>query len=270
MCAKMAKLPQTDWTRGGHEISQTAIPLYKENLTRMGDYLADPMAYQQEYLDRFYNADNIRNQDFLKALKRAMGNTTANNWAATTGGYTSAGNRSYNDRQKHWNDLASRLADYGITSSYDMASQDFQNMRGANADYNAAYELGKNYSAIETQNYLADKQNKNWWAGALKGAGQAIGSIPHPVTMAIGSAMTTAGELGSKDFSSAYAGMDGIYGTHYSQGNVVPAQNGTFSNIFGDLKNTGALGSFQNWAGGKMTSMFGKGKATGVTPQITK
>lgn len=209
--AKMAKLPQTDWTRGGHEISQTAIPLYKENLNRMGDYLADPMAYQQQYLDRYYDADNIRNQDFLKAYQRTMGNTTANNWAATTGGFTSAGNRSYNDRQKYWNDLASRLADYGITSSYNMANQDFQNMRGANSDYYNAYQLGKAYSDVEQQNALARQSNRNWIGNALQLGGAAIGGIVGgPVGAQVGGAL--GGAVGSGFQTDTSQAMAAIYG----------------------------------------------------------
>lgn len=192
--AKQAKKIQTDYTQGGHDISQTAIPLYQSNLNRMDDYLSDPNAYRQDIIDRYYGADSARNQDFLRAYQRAMGNTTANNWAATTGGYTSSGDRSYTDQQRYYNDLASRLQDYGVTSAANIANADYNNMLNANTAYHNAYGLGKEYSDIEQYNNMVDQANRSWWAQGLGTLGKAIGAIPTPVTAGIGAAMAGVGD----------------------------------------------------------------------------
>lgn len=172
----MAKVPQTDWTRGGHDISQTSVPLYQESLNTLGDILRDQTAYRQGLIDQYYGADTARNQDFLRAYNRAMGNTTANNWAATTGGYTSSGNKSYTDRQRYYNDLAARLQDYGVQSANTLMNTDVNNLLNANTSYNNAYRLGQPYSQVEQQNALADQANRNWLGNAIQLGGTAIGA----------------------------------------------------------------------------------------------
>lgn len=243
--AKQAKLPQTDWTRGGMQISNTATPLYQKNLTRMDEYLSDPQKALDDYLTKYYGSNAIQNQDFLNAYNRAMGQRTGANYAATGGGYTSSGQRAYDDTQKYYNDLVSRLQQYGVGSSYNMANQDYQNMLNANNAYHNAYGLGKNYSAIETQNDLIDQANKNWWSNALQAGGSALSAIPNPWTQAIGGAMSMAGGLTSKDFNAANAGYASIYG-----GSGAVNNNDTFTNLMNNLNATGALQSGQDWLGG--------------------
>ena len=36
---KQAKIPQTDYTIGGRDISNTAIPYYKKGVTQLGNYM---------------------------------------------------------------------------------------------------------------------------------------------------------------------------------------------------------------------------------------
>lgn len=236
MAAKQAKIPQTDWTRGGRDISNTAIPLYQENLTRMGDYLADPQAAMDSYLSKYYGSNAIQNQDFLRAYNRQIAQQMGNNFAATGGGYTSSGERALMDRQKALNDLAARLNQYGVKSSYDMANQDFQNMRGANADYYAAYGLGQPYSQNEQYNALADQQNKNWSGNALSGIGNAAMAIA-PFTGAAAPFVAAAGALasgiGSATSIDATPAMAAIYGGNpaaYGAG-----RNTTFTNLANQL-----------------------------------
>lgn len=240
--AKQAKKIQTDYTRGGHDISQTAVPLYQSNLNRMDDYLSDPNAYRQDIIDRYYGADSARNQDFLRAYQRAMGNTTANNWAATTGGYTSSGDRAYTDRQRYYNDLASRLQDYGVTSAANIANADYNNMLNANTAYHDAYGLGKEYSDIEQYNNMADQANRSWWAQGLGTLGKAIGAIPTPVTAAIGAAMAGVGDAFTVNMPSvstnntlgqqANAGAGGIFTNMNSV-----LSNADWGNLWADTNN---------------------------------
>lgn len=250
--AKQAKVPQTEWTKAGMDISRTATPLYQSNLQRMDEYLTDPSATMDKYLNKYYGADAAQYSDFLRQYNRAMGNTTANNYAATQGGYTSSGQRSYMDNQRAMNDLASRLQQYGVNSAALLGNQDYQNMLAANNAYYNAYGLGKNYSNIQQQNALADQANKNWMGQLLNAAGQAGMSSGNPLGMALGAAASTAGNMMQTDTSQA---MNSIYG-----GGTGNWQN---QNVFGDaFTNIGKAdwSPVTNWWQGK----FG-GTATGTT-----
>lgn len=251
--AKQAKLPQTDWTRGGRDISNTAVPLYQENLQRIGDYLSDPQAAMDSYLNKYYGANAIQNQDFLRMYNRQMANQIGANYAATGGGYNSSGQRAVYDRQMLLNDLAARLNQYGIQSSNQMANQDYNNMLNANQAYYNAYGLGKNYSAIETQNAMADAANRNWWSSALSGIGAGLSSIHKPYTMAIGAGLQTAGGITGQDFGSANNTYGSVYG-----GNMGVQNNNTFQNL------AQQLGQF-DW--GKVFNK-GTGNTTNTNPNF--
>lgn len=205
--AKQAKQTQTDWTRGGKAISDTAIPLYQSNLTRMDDYLQDPMAYQNKYLTEYFTNTPTQN-DFRRSYLDDMSKLNASNYAATGGGVASQNQKNYDQYMRDYNDAMARLYEQGVTSSYNMANQDFQNMLGANTSYYNAYNLGKPYSDVEQYNYMADQVNSNWWAPVLSSAGSVISAIPHPATMAIGGAMQGAGSAFTVD-DSALRGMQG-------------------------------------------------------------
>lgn len=226
--AKMAKLPQTDWTRGGRDISNTAIPLYQSGLNRLGDYTADPQQFIDAYMNKYYGANAIQNQDFLRAYNRAQGNLTGNNFATTQGGFTTSAQKAYDDQQKYYNDLASRLQQYGVTSSRNMYDQDVVNQMNALNQYNNAYQLGKNYSQIEQQNALAKQANRNWLGQGLSGIGSVLSAIPTPVTQVLGAGMQLGGNLATTDVSQAMAGIYGGSPSQYGTGNVY---GGAFTNI---------------------------------------
>ena len=229
--AKQAKIPQTDWTRGGRDISNTAIPLYQENLTRMGDYLSNPQARMDDYLTKYYGSNAIQNQDFLRNYNRQISQQMGNNFAATGGGYTSSGERALMDRQRALNDLAARLNQYGVTSSYNMANQDFQNMRGANADYYNAYGLGQPYSQTEQYNSLVDQQNRNWFGNLLSGVGNAamavapFTGVAAPFVAGAGALASGAGAATSIDTRPAMAAIYGGNPAYFNTG------NNTFTNL---------------------------------------
>lgn len=249
--AKQAKIKQTDWTKGGRDISNTAIPLYQDNLNNMSKYLSDPSKYVNQYLDQYYGSNAIQNQDFLRMYNRAMNSKTGANYAATGGGYTSSGQRAYDDTQRYYNDLASRLQQYGVSQSRNMYDQDIANMRGANADYNSAYNLGKDYSNIEQYNDLADQQNRNWWSGAMSSAGQVLSMIPHPATMAIGGALQGAGALTSVDTSNAFNTVSSQMGNRTGYNNN-SSWGSTYTNLLNNLNKQGVIPAFQNWASKKL------------------
>ncbi|MCM1324137.1 MAG: hypothetical protein NC218_08240 [Acetobacter sp.] len=195
--AKVAKKIQTDYTTGGRDISNTAIPLYQENLGRVDQYLADPTSTIDKYLDKYYT--NTSNEsDFLRQYNRAMAGQTGRNYNATQGGYSSLNQMNYDDLQRYQNDLASRLRDYGVTSSAQLAQNYYNSLLAGNQTYNTAYGLGKDYSDIEQYNNAVKQHNKflnqlGGMAGTLGTvAGAAVGG---PVGAAMGNALGSA--LGS-------------------------------------------------------------------------
>lgn len=242
--AKQAKLPQTDYTRGGRDISNTAIPAYQNNIGRMENYLNDPQGQIDSYLNKYY--DNTAAQsDFLRNMQRAMANTTANNYAATGGGYSSAGQQSYDDTQRYYNDLGSRLYDAGVQSSANMANQYFNNLLNANTAYDNAYQLGKEYSDIEQYNAMVNKANKNALGSTLGKVGQGLGSLlmTNPATFGIGAGLTALGTAASSiydtnvDSSILGTGAAQNRGAGASGGAYYNPWNTTFNNILGGMRN---------------------------------
>lgn len=235
--AKQPKKKQTDYTIGGRDISNTAIPLYQKNLTRMDTYLEDPTAAQDKYLNKYYT-NTPTQYDFLRDYNQQMAKLTANNYAATTGGYASQNQQNYDQQQRNYNDAAARLWNAGVTSAYNMSNQDFQNMLNANTSYNQAYQLGKAYSDVDQYNDMVDQVNSNWWAPVLSSAGSVISKIPHPATMAIGGAMQGAGDLFTVNAPvQSYATGTNTAGAFQNTG---AGMNNAMGNIFGGLLRTQA------------------------------
>lgn len=244
--AKKAKKIQTDYTRGGRDISNTAIPLYQTILQQMADYNNNPSARIDEYLDKYYTNTTAQN-DFLREYNRAMANKTAQNYSATGGGYSSAGQRSYDDLQRYENKLASQLYDQGVANAAAMAQQDFSNLLNAGNAYNQAYNLGKGYSDIEQYNNMV-KQNNKWYnqiGQVLPAVGSAIGGkFGGPVGSAIGGAIGNGlGGMMSVD-TSDYFGAQGAgsgqgYGSGVQSGQYAGGPWNQISNIItnNELKN---------------------------------
>lgn len=259
MAFKHAKKKQTDYNIGGKAISDTAIPLYQKNLTRMDEYLSDPTARQDMYLNKYYGANNVDQSDFLRNYKRAMGQTTANNYSATTGGYSSSGQRAYDDNQRYWNDYASRLRNQGVTNSYNMANQDYQNMVGANSSYQNAYSLGKAYSDIDQYNDMVNQANSRWYTGLMDTLGDAGISSGNPWGMAIGAALKGGAATLGTDAADQLSAMNGAGSTSQGSREASSPSNlgGAFqkgyegiATLINDWK-TGTKKYYPKWAGGK-------------------
>lgn len=236
--AKKAKKIQTDYTKGGRNISNTAIPLYQTNLQQIADYNNNPSARTDEYLDKYYT-DTTPQNDFLTEYKRAMANKTAQNYSATGGGYSSAGQRSYDDLQRYENKLASQLYDQGVANAAAMAQQDFNNLLQSNTAYRNAYGLGKEYSDIQQYNNMV-KQNNKWYnqiGQVLPAVGSAIGSkFGGPIGSAIGGAIGNGlGGMMSVDtsdyFGAQSAGAGQGYGTGVQGGQYAGSPWNQISNI---------------------------------------
>jgi len=231
--SKQPKKKQTDYTIGGRDISNTAIPLYQKNLTRMDTYLEDPMAAQNKYLETYYT-NTPAQYDFLRDYSNKMAQLTANNYAATTGGYASQNQRNYDQQQRNENDAAARLWDAGVTSAYKMSNQDFANMLNANNSYNQAYQLGKAYSDVDQYNDMVDQMNSNWWAPVLSSAGSVVSAAFPGIGTAIGGAMQGVGNAFAMD-DSALRGMQGTANGYGMYQNMMNQAN--MGNAIGDLFN---------------------------------
>lgn len=247
--AKQPKISQTDYTRGGRDISNTAIPLYQQNLTQLGDYVSNVQNRLDPYLENYINLGQAASQsDFLRNYQRAMGQATAGNYAATTGGYSSLNQQGYDDQQRYYNDLAARMYSQGLGQAANLAAQEYQILANTPAIYNQAYKLGKEYSDIQQYNDMADQLNKNWWSNALASAGDTIGSIAmtsgNPLVMAIGGAiggtMGTAGRMTGYD-NSALGGLR------------AKATGTTGGNAYGGQ----VAGLAQDYIGKGLTNLFG-------------
>lgn len=234
--AKKAKKVQTDYTKGGRDISNTAIPLYQTNLQQISDYNADPSARTDSYLDKYYTNTSAQN-DFLREYNRAMANKTSQNYSATGGGYSSAGQRAYDDLQRYQDDLASRLYDQGVANASAMAQRDFSNLLQANNAYNQAYALGKEYSDIEQYNNMVSQNNKwyNQVAQALPAIGSGIGSVVGgPVGSTLGG--TLGGALAGT-FSTDTSDYFGTQGAGSSRAQGVGTQGGQYVNQWTPVAN---------------------------------
>ena len=263
MAFKRSKMKQTDFTTGGRDISNTAIPLWQKNLTRMNDYLDDPTSLQDKYMQKYYSGDSVDWSDAMRDYQRAMSKTTANNYSATSGGYSSSGQRAYDDNQRGWNDYISRLRNQGILNSYNMASNDYQNMLGANSAYQNAYGVGENYSKIDQYNDLASKANKNWYSGVLKAAGQAGMASNNPWGMAIGAAAYTTGDMLGNNAGDMADSMFNNYWGSNSQGGQGGTRGTQDESSLAGAFNKGAKGINMlknDWNGDKNYFSWFKGK----------
>lgn len=244
MCAKQAKQTQTDYTRGGKTISDTAIPLYQSGLTQLSDWTLNPTQQIDELLNKYYS-NTAQQNDFLRNYQRAMGNVTANNYAATHGGYSSSGDMARMDQQRNWNDLYSRLQDQGITRAMQMANANIGNLGSALNQYNAAYEKGKNYSDVEQYNYMADQNNS--FGNQLLQAAPAIGSLGGAAIGALAGNPALGAQLGGQ-LGQGVAGTTAIGGT--------TGANNPWTGLGDTILNT-AVASPNSW-----TKLFGGNQKT--------
>ena len=248
--AKKAKKVQTDYTKGGRDISNTAVPLYQTNLQRIDEYNANPNAMTDANLEKYYTNTTAQN-DFLRDYERSMANKTAQNYAATGGGYSSAGQRAYDDLQRYKSDEAARLYDAGVANAASMAQSYFKNLLNSNAAYHNAYSLGKDYSDIEQYNNMVDQNNKwyNQVGGIASGVGSVLSNIPNPYTQAIGAGLQLGGNMMSVDTSDYFGSQGAGSGQGYGSG----AQGGMYGDISQGLAATAGLGG-NNW----ITKLFGE------------
>lgn len=222
--SKKPKKKQTEWNKQGKEIADTSVPYYQKNLTRMDKYLANPQKAMDNYLNKYYD-NNVEQSDFIRNYNRAMAGLTGQNYNATGGGYDSSNQRMYDDQQRYMNDLAAKLRDKGVLSSYDMATGDYKKMLAANPYYQQAWVNGQPYSDVDQYNHLVKQYNSfgNQAMGVMSGAGKVLSSIPNPWTQAIGAGLQTVGNTFGLDDT---AGLNPNYYNSIAKGIAQTSQYG--------------------------------------------
>ena len=202
MCPKEAKIKQTDWTTGGRDISNKAIPYYQEGLDQLHDYTKNVQNRLDPYIEKYINpASAAAQSDFMRNYQRAMGQQTAQNYAATGGGYSSANQLGYDDLQRYYNDYASRLYNQGLTAANQLANNEYDIIQGSLGAYGNAYKLGENYSNIDQYNDMVDQSNSNAWTGWMNTLGDVGLASGNPYAMAAGAVLKGVGTAFGKDFS---------------------------------------------------------------------
>ena len=202
MCPKEAKIKQTDWTKGGRDISNKAIPYYQEGLDQLHDYTKNVQNRLDPYIEKYINPASAAEQsDFMRNYQRAMGHQTAQNYAATGGGYSSANQLGYDDLQRYYNDYASRLYNQGLTAANQLANNEYDMLTGALRSYDNAYKRGENYSNIDQYNDMVDQANSNAWTGWMNTLGDVGLASGNPYAMAAGAVLKGVGTAFGKDFS---------------------------------------------------------------------
>lgn len=246
MPIKKSKIKQTDYTRGGRDISNTAVPLYQDTLRAMGDYNNNTQGYIDSYLDKYYGANTARNNDFLREANRTLTNATARNYSATGGGYSSAGQRVYDDSNRYLNDRLARLYDAGVQSSAQMAQNYYNNLLQGADRYHNAYKLGEDYSNIDQYNDQIDQSRNNWIGNVMDAAGEVGMSSNNPWGVAIGAALKTGANFVGKDTTQAENLLLQKMG---GKGVTSSTDNGNFGDVFTGLYNAGKAGVFKkdNW-----------------------
>lgn len=234
---KRSEIPQTDWTRQGKELADTAVPYWKENLNQLGSYMENIQNRYDPYL-KYVNAGQAAAQsDFMRNYQRAMGELTGNNYSATGGGYSSLGQRAYSDEQRYYNDLAARLYQQGLDWAADQAGQEWTMLTQTPNVWNQAYQKGQAYSNIDQYNQLVDEANSNWWSTPMDVLGNIGLSSGHPIGMAIGGALKLGSGLTSSDAGQL---ADSLRGT-----NTSAQQANQWSNIGKGISS--ALAANLNW-----------------------
>lgn len=221
--AKEAKIKQTDWTTGGRDISNKAIPYYQEGLDQLHDYTKNVQNRLDPYIEKYINpASAAAQSDFMRNYQRAMGQQTAQNYAATGGGYSSANQLGYDDLQRYYNDYASRLYNQGLTAANQLANNEYDIIQGSLGAYGNAYKLGENYSNIDQYNDMVDQANSNAWTGWMNTLGDVGLASGNPYAMAAGAVLKGVGTAFGKDFSA----MDGLR----ARATGTAANSGQYSN----------------------------------------
>lgn len=203
---KKEKVDKTQYETENQNLGRAAYPKIQPALDRVGDLTMNPDEYRKNIMNTYYNTDNSAQwSDAQRNIRRNMANATANNYAATHGGYSSVGQKYYDDVTRAMNDYNSRLWDYGVNSANNMYNADLANTNNYYKTLLGTHQLAERGDAIDNYNELVDRQNKQWWSNALNELGSVVENVAPGPWKAIGTGMRLGGWAGSKDYGDAMA-----------------------------------------------------------------
>lgn len=238
---KQAKTPKTQYQTEAQQLGRDAYGRITPTLNRVENLTMNPDDYRKEHINDLFNSGAQWN-DAMRNYRRQMSAATANNYNATGGGYSSSGQRLYDDVQRGLNDYNARLYDTGVRTVEDLLSND---RSAANSYYKTLlnqHAMASQPDALDSYNQMLDKQNKNWWSNALGGIGNAVEQYAPGYFKLIGSAMKTGAYAGSTDYSNALNGLGREAGLN------VNYRSPAYSNLGGILSS--AANNYMNWGGG--------------------
>lgn len=243
---KKEKIQKTQYETENQNLGRAAYPKIQPALDRVGDLTMNPDEYRKNLIDTYYNSDNSAQwSDAQRNIRRNLSNATANNYAATHGGYSSAGQKYYDDVTRAMNDYNSRLWDYGVNSANNMYNSDLANTSNYYKTLLGTHQLAEQGDAIDNYNELVDKQNKQWWANALNEIGSGVEALAPGPWKAIGTGMRVGAWAGSKDYGDAMAMRGKQIGL---SGDPDAYRSG--SEDLGGIVSSG-INNWMNWGGAK-------------------
>lgn len=252
---KKQKQAKTQYENENQDIGRNAYTQMQPALDRIGDLTMNPDDYRQKMINTYYNTDNSAQwSDAQRNALRTLSNATAHNYAATHGGYSSAGDRYYDDTQRAVNDYNARLWDRGVQSGNAMYQQDLGNTQNYYRTLLGTHDLAKAPDAIDAYNQQLDEANKTWWTEPLAQVGNAVEQFAPGWWKAIGTGMKMGANAASKDYSDSLARLSGQFG-----GTSDPTAFKSSATDFGGLMSSGA-NNWMNWGGLQGASYQGGGK----------
>lgn len=253
------KQPQTKtrYETENQQLGRNAYPQIQPTLDRIGDLAMNPDEYRQNQLNTYYNANNSAQwSDAQRNTLRTLANATANNYAATHGGYSSAGNKYYDDNVRAVNDYNARLWDAGVNNVNNMLTQDTNLAQNYYKNLLAQHDMAAVPDAVDAYNDVIDKANKNSWTNIANTIGQGLSAIPNPYTKAIGAGLQFAGAAGSKDYSGSLSRLGALAGINKAGETsqyINPATNlgATMSNVLDQANKNDTWSKLANWYNNK-------------------
>ncbi|MBQ2350090.1 MAG: hypothetical protein II393_02320 [Cytophagales bacterium] len=240
---KKQEVKKTKSEKENQQLGRQAYPSIQPAADRIGNLAMNPDEYRQTQLNTYYGPNTATWSDAMRNYQRRMGDVTANNYAATHGGYTSAGQKLYDDTQRYQNDLAARLYDKGVQSVNNMLNQDTNLAQNYYKDMLYQHNLAAQPDSIDAYNEAVRKANSNRWTGILDNLGSAVENYAPGYWKAIGTGMRLGANAGSTDTSDVLAlrgGQIGLSGKPSDYANSVTD--------LGAIMSSGAK-NWSNWGG---------------------
>ncbi|MBP5596342.1 MAG: hypothetical protein J6Y02_13225 [Pseudobutyrivibrio sp.] len=254
---KKEPIKKTQYETENQEIGRSAYPKIQPTLDRIGDLTMNPDEYRQKMMNTYYDPNKTASwSDLQRAINTNLSNATARNYNTMAGGYSSSGQKYYDQNTRAMNDLAARYYDNALSGANALYQNDLGNTQKYYGTLLGTHDLAKAPDAIDSYNDLVKESNKQWWANALNELGAVGEALAPGPWKAIGTSMRIGGWAGSKDYGDAMARLGGQIGLSSD-----PNAYRTGVEDLGSITTSG-INNWMNW-GGIMNPMGNTGNANG-------